>query len=92
MSEYKQAGNIAKRRGPGRPRNVVPEARLHVTMPQSLKERLEEIQSETHAISISEVVKDALTLYAAALDVHMKGGCLQFKDKDGQAERVTLFI
>jgi hypothetical protein len=81
-----------ERRGPGRPRSAVPEARLHVSMSKGLRDRLEEIQSETGAASVSEVVKDALVLYAAALDVHRKGGYVLFKDKDGQLERVNLFL
>jgi hypothetical protein len=82
---------VAERRGPGRPKSPIPEARLHVSMPQSLKDRLEDIQRYTHASSAAEVVKNALVLYAAAVDVHKKGGSLLFKDEKGERE-LTLFI
>jgi len=83
---------VAEHRGPGRPRSAVPEVRLHVSMPQSLKDRLEEIQRDTHASSVTEVVKNALALYAAAVDLHQKGGSLIFKEASGQEERLRLFI
>jgi hypothetical protein len=84
--------DVAARRGPGRPKSPVPEVRLHVSMPQSLRDRLEEIQRFTYKSSVTEVVKDALVLYAAAVDVHRNHGYLVFKDEKGGEQRINLFI
>jgi len=52
-----------------------------------------EIQRDTHASSITEVVKNSLQLYAAAVEEHKSGGCLYFKRKDEKGERqLALFI
>src|SRR5437588_10436015 len=49
----------------GRPKGIGAGNRLHIYIPESLTHRLLEIQRDTPASSITEVVKDALTLYAA---------------------------
>ena len=59
---------------------------------QTLKDRVEELQYDTHASSITEVVKNALALYAAAVDLHNKGGSLLFKDEKGVERELTLFL
>jgi hypothetical protein len=58
-----------------------------------LTARLQELQRDTHASSLTEVVKSALTLYAAAVEEHKNGGRVYFKRKDESGERqLALFI
>src|SRR5947208_2744017 len=79
-------------RGRGRPKRLEAGSRLHISVPESLTVRLTEIRELTHANSISEVVKNALTLYAAAVEEHKNGGRLYFKrGNDGERE-LALFI
>ena len=79
------------RRVRGRPKNVEA-SRVHLSLPETLLNRLQEIQRDTHASSLTEVVKDALQLYAAAVDEHKKGGRLYFKDENGHERQLAIFI
>ena len=94
MQIEKNRGNakgeqVAAARSRGRPKSLEPGNRLHINIPQ----RLLEIQRDTHASSITEVVKNSLQLYAAAVEEHKSGGCLYFKRKDEKGERqLALFI
>jgi len=77
----------------GRPRNPQPGNRLHILLPDSLLKRLEDIQAATHAASLTEVVKNALILYAAAIEEHRAGGHLYLKRPGDAADRqLALFI
>ena len=77
----------------GRPKSLESGNRLHLYIPESLTNRLMEIQRDTHASSITEVVKAALQLYAAAVDEHKNGGRVYFKRKNEGVERqLALFI
>jgi hypothetical protein len=67
-------------------------SRLHISIPDSLTQRITEIQHEIHANSISEVVKSALALYAAAVAEHKAGGRLYFRRKDEEERQLALFI
>jgi len=81
------------RRTRGRPKSVETGNRFHISIPESLTKRLLEIQHDTHAVSITEVVKNALQLYAAAVEEHKNGGYVYFKRKDEGIERqLALFI
>jgi len=54
-----------------------------------------EIQRDTHASSITEVVKNALQLYAAVLEEHKSGGYVYLKRKSEDGERelqLALFV
>jgi|SRR6185295_4824121 len=80
-------------RSRGRPKSLEAGNRLHINIPESLTKRLLELQRDTHASSITEVVKNALQLYAAAVGEHKSGGHLYFKRKDEERERqLALFI
>jgi len=47
----------------------------------------------THASGLTEVVKDALTLYAAAVEEHKNGGHVYFKrENEGVERQLALFI
>jgi hypothetical protein len=84
---------VEARRARGRPRAPEGGNRLHIYVPESLTKRLQEIQEQTHASSITEVVKAALQLYAAAVEEHANGGHVYFKRKDEGVERqLALFI
>jgi hypothetical protein len=77
----------------GRPKNLEAGNRVHIYIPESLTQRLLEIQRDTHANSITEVVKNALMLYSAAVQEHKDGGHIYFKRKNEQVERqLALFI
>lgn len=87
----------AAQRGPrkprGRPKNPDGGTRVHLYIPETLIQRLAEIQRDTHASSITEVVKNALTLYAAAVEEHKNGGHIYFKRREEGFERqLALFI
>jgi hypothetical protein len=82
-------------RSRGRPKSLEGGNRLHIHIPESLTQRLLEIQRDTHASSITEVVKNALQLYAAAVDEHKSGGHVYFKRRNEEGERqlqLALFI
>ena len=90
--------DFAPRAAKGRPKNTRPKKkatgpRVHVSLPESLTKRLLEIQEFTHANTVTEVLKAAVTLYAAAVEEHKSGGHVYFKRKDNDVERqLALFI
>jgi hypothetical protein len=45
-----------------------------------------------HASSITEVVRNALQLYAAALEVHKNGGHISLKDDKGGERQLAIFL
>lgn len=66
--------------------------RVHVSYPDSMKERLEQIKVETDKGSLSEVFRQALMFYALAFEEHKKGSDMLIRDKDGQIERLRMFL
>ncbi|ABD86176.1 hypothetical protein [Rhodopseudomonas palustris] len=87
------AAASGERRARGRPKSLEAGNRLHLYIPDSLTNRLQELQRDTHAGSLTEVVKNALMLYAAAVEEHKSGGRVYFKRKDETGERqLALFI
>lgn len=77
----------------GRPKNMEEGKRVHISIPDTLAERLEDIRKETHASSLTEVVKNALALYAAAVTEHKAGGHVYFKRvSEGTERQLALFI
>lgn len=50
----------------GRPKSAEAGTRFHISIPESLSNRLLEIQRETHANSLTDVVKSALQLSASS--------------------------
>jgi hypothetical protein len=93
MSIVKSISNGQAPRLRGRPKNA-DSSRVHISIPDSLISRLQEIQRDTHASSLTEVVKAALQLYAAAVEEHKNGGGMYFKRKDGEGgeRQLALFI
>jgi len=66
--------------------------RVHVSYPDTMKDRLEQIKTETDKGSLSEVFRQALIFYALAFDEHKKGSDLLIRDRDGQIERLRMFM
>ncbi|MBI5130987.1 MAG: hypothetical protein HZA66_16220 [Rhodopseudomonas palustris] len=93
IDESGPAPGGAARKPRGRPKSAESGTRLHLYLPDSLTGRLQELQRDTYAGSITEVIKNALTLYAAAVEEHKNGGRVYFKRKDEAGERqLALFI
>ena|ERR1700685_716794 len=98
MTDTSNVGASARavRRPRGRPKALKTTEggnRVHVSIPDALANRLLEIQRDTHASSLTEVVKAALQLYAAAVAEHKAGGHVYLKRKDDGVERqLALFI
>jgi hypothetical protein len=91
MGVIKPISSGDARRPRGRPKNVEA-SRIHLSLPESLLNRLQEIQRDTHANSLTEVVKAALQLYAAAVEEHKNGGRVYFRDEEGRERQLALFI
>lgn len=93
MLEAERTATEPARKARGRPKSLEGGNRLHIYIPESLTNRLLEIQRDTHATSITEVVKSALQLYAAAIEEHKNGGHVYFKRRsDGVERQLALFI
>ena len=69
------------------------EKRIHISLPGTLAARLQQIQRDTHASTLTEVFKDALMVYAALLEEHKKGNGVFIKDEKSAVEvRIPLFL
>jgi hypothetical protein len=67
--------------------------RIHISIPEALANRLLEIQHDTHASSLTEVVRAALQLYAVAVEEHKAGGHVYLKRQgEGVERQLALFI
>jgi hypothetical protein len=87
------AQNAAHRSRGRPPKGAEVGNRLHISIPETLTKRLQEIQKQTHASSVAEVVRSALQLYAAAVEEHLNGGHVYLKRKeDGVERQLALFI
>jgi Ribbon-helix-helix protein, copG family len=77
----------------GRPKSPEAGTRLHIYVPESLTHRISEIQRDTHASSLTEVIRNALLLYSAALEEHKNGGYILLKRPNEEVGRqLALFI
>lgn len=66
--------------------------RIHVSYPDRLKDRFEEIKAATDKNSMSEVFRTAMLFYSLAYEEHKKGSDFLIRDKDGQVERLRMFM
>lgn len=66
--------------------------RLHVSYPDSMKPRLEEIQRQTGQASLSEVFRQAILFYTLAFEEHEKGSDFLIRNRDGEVERLRMFL
>src|SRR5947209_1281550 len=68
-------------------------ARVHVSLPEDLSERLFEVQRETFASSAAEVIKNALVVYVALLEEHKQGRQVFTQSKDkSDPQRLAIFL
>jgi hypothetical protein len=68
-------------------------ARVHVSLPEELSQRLAEVQKDTYANSIGEVIKDALVVYVALLEEHKQGRQVFTQSKDkSDPQRLAIFL
>ena len=60
-------------------------------MTPKVQERLERIQRDSDAESLTEVVRRALAVYDDLLSVRRDGGRIIIEHKDGEAESLRVF-
>jgi metal-responsive CopG/Arc/MetJ family transcriptional regulator len=66
--------------------------RVHVSYPDSLKDNLSEIRETTGRNSLSEVFREALKFYTLAYQEHKKGSDFLIRNKNGEIERLRMFM
>lgn len=76
---------------PHRPRKPKKE-KLHIAMPAQLKDRLDQLAEATNADGPSDVIRAALVLYDLAFQEHSRGSDLLIRTKDGDVERLRIFL
>ena len=59
-------------------------------MPESVKERLEQLRDNTHADSMSEVVRRALALYELVTREVVQGSSLIIKSSNGSERHIEI--
>lgn len=91
MSDLKEREKITKAKGRAM-RKSSNTNRVHVSYPETIKDRLEEIKTETDKSSLSEVFRTALLFYTLAYEEHKKGSDFLIRSKDGQVERLRMFM
>ncbi len=65
--------------------------RLNLTVTPRVRERLEKIQSESEAETLTEVVRRALAVYEDLLSVRRAGGRIIIESADGVVESLRVF-
>ena len=66
--------------------------RVHVSYPETMKDRLEEIKTDTDKGTLSEVFRQALLFYALAWEEHKKGNDFVIRSPNGETERLRMFL
>lgn len=66
--------------------------RVHVSFPENMKEKLDEIKINTDQSSLSEVFRTALKFYTLAYEEHQKGSDFLIRDHKGELERLRMFM
>lgn len=66
--------------------------RVHIAFPDGMRARLEEIKDETDAGTMSELFRNALKFYMLAYEEHKKESDLLIRNKNGEVERLRMFI
>jgi hypothetical protein len=70
-----------------------PQKRVHLTLPPALHEKMKEVQRETNADTLVDVVKDALITYLALVKEHKRGKEIIVKDPEsGRETAYALFM
>lgn len=65
--------------------------RVQLDLPPKAFERLVNLKVETEASTYAEVIRNALTLYAAAIEEHEAGNKFMLKQRDGTISPYPLF-
>ena len=73
-----------------RPKRKTKKVRLNLDMPESVKERLEQLRDNTHADSMSEVVRRALALYELVTREVVQGSSLIIKSSNGSERHIEI--
>ena len=66
--------------------------RVHITFPEGMRKRLEDMRGEAELASLSEVFREAVKFYMLAYEEHKKGSDFLIRNKDGQFERLRMFM
>ncbi|MEM7457140.1 MAG: ribbon-helix-helix protein, CopG family [Planctomycetota bacterium] len=64
--------------------------RLNLTLTPEAKKRLEKIQRETEADTLTEVIRKAIRLYEIAIERSQNGSRLVLKSDDSEQELLVL--
>ena len=65
--------------------------RVQLDLPPRAFERLKQLKTETEASTYAEVIKNALKIYASAVDFQKDGGKFLVQAKDGAIAPLILF-
>lgn len=67
--------------------------RVHLTLPTALHEKMKEVQAETNANALVDVVKDALITYLALVKEHKLGKEIVVREREsGRETTYALFM
>jgi hypothetical protein len=66
--------------------------RVHIAFPDGMRKRLEEVKVEADMGSLSEVFRQAIKFYMLAYEEHKKGSDFLIRNKDGEIERLRMFM
>jgi hypothetical protein len=69
----------------------VPLRRVQLDLPPRAFDRLQQLKSETEASTYAEVIRNALKLYAAAIEIEKAGKEFMVKNKDGTIYPLLIF-
>ena len=73
------------------PRSKGPQkTRLNLELPDEVRERLEELQHQANAASLTEIVRRGLSLYDLLFTLQTGGGSLIIRQPDGSEEKLRL--
>ena len=69
----------------------VPLRRVQLDLPPRAFDRLQQLKSDTEASTYAEVIKNALKLYAATIEMEKGGKEFMIKNKDGTISPLIIF-
>ena len=67
-------------------------SRVHISLPQSIYDKLDEAKRKTHAETLSEVVRNAIMLYLALVNERIEGNDVIVRSRDGQETKYSVFL
>jgi hypothetical protein len=77
---------------PSRAKAATSENRVHIAFPDAMRKRLEEVKVDSDMGSLSEVFRQAIKFYLLAYEEHKRGSDFLIRNKDGDIERLRLFM